>query len=55
MKIQRTLNTDTVEAVYRSDMLRAKCGLTRCVPDLKYAHIIRDAWTRLNVLQATRI
>jgi hypothetical protein len=43
---------DTIEAVYRSDLSRAKCGVSRHVPNLKYSYVIRDAWTRLNVLPA---
>lgn len=42
----------TIEAVYRSDLARAKSGISRRVPGLKYSHIARDAWTRLNVLPA---
>lgn len=42
----------TVESVYKADMCRAECGITRRVPGLKYCHIVRDAWTRLNVLPA---
>ncbi len=41
---------ETVEAVYKSDLSRARCGISRRVPNLKYAYIVRDAWTRLNVL-----
>ena len=40
----------TIEAVYQSDLYRA--GISRCVPGLKYSHIVRDSWTRLNVLPA---
>lgn len=43
---------DTIEAVYKSDLSRAKCGISRRVPDLKYSYIERDAWTRLNVKPA---
>lgn len=43
---------DTVECVYRSDLARARRGLSRRVPGLKHSHIVRDAWTRLNVLPA---
>lgn len=43
---------ETVEAVYKSDLLRANSGISRRVPNLKYAHIVRDPWTRLNVLPA---
>ena len=42
----------TVEKVYQADMCRAKGGISRQVPGLKYAHIVRDNWTRLNVLPA---
>ena len=42
----------SLETVYKSDMSRARCGISRRVPVLKYAHIVRDAWTRLNVLPA---
>lgn len=34
------------------DMKRAKNGQTRKVPKLKYSYIVRDSWTRLNVLPA---
>ena len=47
-----TFGWDTIECVYRSDLARARRGLSRCVPGLKYSHIVRDAWTRLNVLPA---
>lgn len=40
------------ESVYRSDLYRAQNGLSRRVPGLKYAYIVRDSWTRLNVLPA---
>lgn len=43
---------ETVEEVYRMDMKRAKNGQTRKVPKLKYSYIVRDSWTRLNVLPA---
>lgn len=42
----------TIEAVYRSDLCRAQQGISRRVPGLKYSHIVRDSWTRLNVLPA---
>ena len=41
-----------IEDVYDLDLQRAKAGLTRRVPGLKYCHIVRDSWTRLNVLPA---
>lgn len=34
------------------DLCRAQSGLSRRVPGLKYCHIVRDSWTRLNVLPA---
>lgn len=40
---------ETVEDVYRADIVRAKC---RRVPKLKYSYILCDAWTRLNVMPA---
>ena len=42
----------TIESVYRSDLCRAHKGISRRVPGLKYAYIVRDSWTRLNVLPA---
>ncbi len=42
----------TIEAVYKSDLYRAKHGISRRVPGLKYAYVVRDSWTRLNVLPA---
>ena len=42
----------TIEAVYKSDLNRAKCGISRRVPGLKFSHVVRDSWTRLNVLPA---
>ena len=38
--------------VYESDLYRAQHGISRRVPGLKYAHVVRDSWTRLNVLPA---
>ena len=43
---------ESIEDVYRIDMMRAKNGKSRRVPKLKYSYIVRDAWTRLNVLPA---
>ncbi len=42
----------SIEAVYRSDICRAKGGISRRVPGVKFSHIARDSWTRLNVLPA---
>lgn len=41
-----------IEAVYQADLYRAKAGISRRVPGLKYSYIVRDSWTRLNVLPA---
>lgn len=43
---------DTVVKIYSADLYRAKNGISRRVPGLKYSHVIRDNWTRLNVLPA---
>ena len=43
---------DTIEGVYESALYRAQHGISRRVPGLKYAHVVRNNWTRLNVLPA---
>ena len=43
---------DTIVRVYESDLYRAQHGIGRQVPGLKYAHVVHDSWTRLNVLPA---
>ena len=35
-----------------SDLYRAQHCISRRVPGLKYIHVVRDSWTRLNVLPA---
>ena len=40
------------ETIEDLDLQRAKDGLSRRVPQLKYSHVVRDSWTRLNVLPA---
>uniref|UniRef100_A0A1X7SZ13 Transposable element P transposase-like RNase H domain-containing protein n=1 Tax=Amphimedon queenslandica TaxID=400682 RepID=A0A1X7SZ13_AMPQE len=47
-----TFGWSTIESVYRSDLCRAQKGISRRVPGLKYSYIVRDSWTRLNVLPA---
>ena len=42
----------TIVKVYESDLYRAQHCISRRVPGLKYAHVVRDSWTRLNVLPA---
>ncbi len=43
---------ESIEDVYRADLIRAKNGKSRRVPKLKYSYIVRDACSRLNVLPA---
>lgn len=43
---------ETIEDVYKADMRRARNGQSRLVPKLKFSYIVRDSWTRLNVLPA---
>ena len=38
--------------LYIGQIYRSQIGLSRCAPGLRYAHIVRDSWTRLNVLPA---
>ena len=42
----------TIEKLFAEDLERAENGLSRKVPGLKYAHVYRDNWTRLNVRPA---
>lgn len=42
----------TIQKVFPEDLERAENGLSRTVPGLKYAHVYRDNWTRLNVRPA---
>ena len=42
----------SIVSVYESDLYRAQHGINRRVPGLKYAHVVRDSWTRLDVLPA---
>ena len=42
----------TIQKVFAEDLERAENGLSRKVPGLKYAHVYRDNWTRLNVRPA---
>ena len=43
---------DTIVRVYSGDLFRAKRGVSRRVPGLKYSCVVRDLWTQLNVLPA---
>lgn len=47
-----SIGWQVIEDIFRADMKRAEAGLTRRVPGLKYSHVVRDSWTRLNVLPA---
>lgn len=42
----------SIESVYKSDLCRAQNGISRRVPGLKYSYVVRDSWTRLNVMPA---
>ena len=43
---------DVTVAMYQREVGRAKQQLTRMVPSLKEVHVVRDAWTKLNVSPA---
>ena len=43
---------DTIIALYKREVNRAKQQLTRMVPRLKEVHCVRGAWTKLNVSPA---
>ena len=40
---------DAIISMYRRECDRVSKGLTRMVPKMKEAFIIRDSWTKLNV------
>ena len=40
----------TIEDLHGREVKRIKCGQVTRVPKLKESHIVRDSWTRLNVL-----
>ena len=42
----------SIVKVYESDLYRAQHCISRRVPGLKYAHMVRDSWTRVSVLPA---
>ena len=42
----------TIQKVFAEDLERAENGLSRNFPGLKYAHVYRDNWTRLDVRPA---
>ena len=43
---------ETIVTLYKRDCERVSKGLTRMVPKMKEAYVIRDAWTKLNVAPA---
>lgn len=43
---------DAIISMYRRECDRVSKGLTRMVPKMKEAFIIRDSWTKLNVTPA---
>uniref|UniRef100_A0A1X7SVI9 Uncharacterized protein n=1 Tax=Amphimedon queenslandica TaxID=400682 RepID=A0A1X7SVI9_AMPQE len=43
---------ETIVSLYKRDCERVSKGLTRMVPKMKEAYVIRDAWTKLNVAPA---
>jgi len=42
----------TIVDMYNRDVSRARQQQTRMVPRLKEVHVLRDAWTKLNVSPA---
>lgn len=46
----KPLSWKTVEDMYARELERMKSGQDTRVPKLKQSHIVRDSWTRLNVL-----
>ena len=52
MKNDTTFGWNTIVKIYNADLYRAKNGISRRVPGLKYSHVVRDNWTWLNVLPA---
>ena len=41
-----------VEDMYAQECAQQSSGAARMVPKLKHAHILRDSWTKLNVVPA---
>lgn len=39
-----------ISGMYHRDLMRIRAGQCSRVPKLKESHIVRDSWTRLNVL-----
>lgn len=43
---------DTIDDMYKRELVRVQQNCTRMVPWLKETHCLQDAWTKLNVLPA---
>lgn len=52
MRNNHQFGWQTIQKVFAEDLEKAENGLSRKVPGLKYAHVYRDNWTRLNVRPA---
>ena len=44
-----TFGWEAIDSLYQRELERAKQNLARMVPRLKETHVLRDAWTKLNV------
>ena len=44
-----TFGWKAIDSLYQRELERAKQSLARMVPRLKETHVLRDAWTKLNV------
>ena len=47
-----TFGWNSITMMFERECQRISSGLTRMVPRLREAHIVRDAWTKLNVTPA---
>ena len=47
-----TFGWKSIQMMFERECHRSSLGLTRMVPHLRESHIIRDAWTKLNVSPA---
>ena len=51
-KEKSTFGWTSIIDMYKRDVNRARQQQTRMVPRLKEVHVLRDAWTKLNVTPA---
>ena len=49
-KAGKPITWKTVEDMYSREVERMQAGQATRIPKLKESHILRDSWTRLNVL-----